>query len=341
MHYRLVGNTGLQVSEIAFGCGGTGGVILSAPFPERARTVARALELGVNYFDTSPDYGEGASETNLGETLRELGARPIITTKVNICPPDLDDVAGAMVRSAEASLKRLGLDAVDVLQVHSGALPQRPRDQALDDHSLLSLQDFLGPRGAVEGIRRLQDAGKVRFTGFTARGDHACVRELLDTGGFHLINLEYTLINPTAGLRAPPGLTVDEEHGQVIPYAAERGVGVAVFSPLAKGMLTDTAVQGRGPHPLSASRLFTREGYGRRLTVAQTLEFLSVPGRHTLAQAAVRFNLANPGVTTLLVGFSDIPQIEELTAASGAGPLSPELMAQIEDVWRGNFGRSG
>src|SRR4051812_47852227 len=82
--------------------------------------VARALELGVNYFDNAPDYGDGLAETNLGIVLKSLSARPILNTKVEIRAENLDDVAGHVVRSAEASLRRLGVDRIDMLQIHNG-----------------------------------------------------------------------------------------------------------------------------------------------------------------------------------------------------------------------------
>ena len=108
MRYRQLGKTGLRISEIGFGTGNTAGLMLRASPEERVRAVERALELGVNYFDTSPDYGKEAAERNLGQALREVGARPVITTKVEILPGHLDDIAGAVVQSIDASLKRLG-----------------------------------------------------------------------------------------------------------------------------------------------------------------------------------------------------------------------------------------
>ena len=93
-----------MVSEIAFGCGGNAGLMVRGSPAEQLPIVARALELGVTYFDNAPDYGDGTAETNLGIVLKSLGARPILNTKVEIRAENLDDVAGHVVRSAEASL---------------------------------------------------------------------------------------------------------------------------------------------------------------------------------------------------------------------------------------------
>ena len=125
MEYRPLGSTGLEVSQIGFGTGGNAGLMIGGSFEEQVGAVARALELGVNYFDASPDYGDGVSETNLGRVLRELKSRPLITTKVEVRAEDLDDIAAHVERSVEQSLQRLGIDHVDVVQIHNGPVARR------------------------------------------------------------------------------------------------------------------------------------------------------------------------------------------------------------------------
>ncbi|HTE84002.1 MAG TPA: aldo/keto reductase, partial [Dehalococcoidia bacterium] len=151
----------------------------------------------------------------------------------------------------------------------------------------------------------------------------------------HLVNLVYNLLNPSAGRRVP-GLKSRADFGAVIDYAATHGVGVAVYNPLAGGLLTDTALTRQGPHPLSGGRSRSSEAYQASLGQAQALGFLSRPGR-TMAQAATRFILDNPGVTTVLGGFSGLEHLEEAVPASGAAALSAEDMARVEMIWRANF----
>src|SRR5574342_443266 len=115
MKYRTVGTTGLSISEIGFGTGGTAGLMVNGSHEEQLSAVERAIELGINYFDESPDYGDGVSETNLGRILAELGLRPVLTTKVEVRNEDLNDIAGHVERSVEASLMRLGVDYVDIV----------------------------------------------------------------------------------------------------------------------------------------------------------------------------------------------------------------------------------
>jgi L-glyceraldehyde 3-phosphate reductase len=335
MIYRPIGATGIEVSEIGFGTGGTAGLMVRGAFDEQLRTVARALDLGINYFDTAPDYGDGVSETNLGRVLLELGARPIITTKVEVRAADLDDIAGHIERSLDGSLQRLGVDHVDFLQVHNGPVRERPALSGRD-YRVLGIDDYFGKNGAIEGLERVRGAGKTRFTGFICRGDDGEeVRQLIDTGLFSLVNLIYTLLNPTAVKKQD----CSPDFGQVIPYAQERGVGVAVYSPLAGGLLTDEALKGAPPHPLSGAA--ARAGQPsdqrqRQLDEAARFQFLTRGGSTPLSQAAVRFILAEAGVSTVLGGFSDIAQLEDIVAASEAGPLSAADLAEIDLVWQGH-----
>lgn len=336
MRYRTVGNTGLSISEIGFGTGGNAGLMIAGTYEEQRAAVARALELGINYFDESPDYGDGVSESNLGRILEELGARPVITTKVEVRAEDLGDVAGHVERSVEASLRRLRVDRVDVVQIHNGPVSARPNLQGRD-YRVLGIEDYLSPGGAIEGLERIVRAGKTRFVGFICRGDDGPeVRRLIDTGRFQLVNLVYTLINPTAADGTPAG-AASPDFGGVIDYAREHGVGTAVYSPLAGGALADNTVAGGAPHPLSGVGRSAALAEARRRASEQAgrFSFLSVPGKQSLAQAAVRFILMNAGITTVLGGFSDLAQLEEIASAPDTPPLSDEVMSRIEAVWRG------
>src|SRR5919109_2262723 len=130
MEYRELGRTGLQVSMLGFGCGNVGGLIIRGSHQDRVRAVARAIEAGINYFDTAPSYGNGQSEQNLGQVLRELKAEVYVGTKVRIAPEEFGDLRGAITRSVEASLQRLGREAVDLIQLHNHIARQREAEEA-------------------------------------------------------------------------------------------------------------------------------------------------------------------------------------------------------------------
>ncbi len=350
MNYRTVKRTGLRISEIGFGAGDNAGLMISGTLEEQCKALDRALELGITYVDTAPRYGDRMSETNLGRVFKELRVRPIINSKVEVMPDDVGDIASAVVNSVEESLQRLGIDCLDSVMIQNTPVFARAGDwDARQNHEIpyylrspipLTLGDFLGPKGAAEGLHRLQQAGKIRFTGvtFIAGLDLPVARAVVASGEFAVVNVTYNLMNPTAGMPKPRGLQVDVEYGQIIDYASEHGCGIAIISPLARGVLTNQALADGSRHRLAGTSVVRNpDAYQHLLQQARTFGFLAHEGR-TLGQAAIRFLLGHPGVTTVLGGFTAVEQIEEMVTASSAPPLSDEDYARIELAWRSNLG---
>jgi aryl-alcohol dehydrogenase-like predicted oxidoreductase len=336
---RKLGRTGLDVSVISFGTGDNAGLMVNASPEQQTAAVRRALELGVNYFDTSPDYGKGVAEVNLGRVLKQLGATPIVSTKVEIMLDDVDNIEGKIARSLDASLNRLQLDAVDVLMIHNP--PRQVRDPKAAHWLPLTPADMLGP--ALAGLQAVRKAGKAKFFGFTCEGAEAsAVIPVLRSGAYDAINVWYNLVNPTAGRTLPAGVQVGKHYddfGGIAMVAAENGVGVAVIRPLAGGALApDVARAGvTARHPL-AGGIYTREPESFRPEAdrGKAFRFLDGPGR-SLPQAAYAFALSNPAISTVVGGFSDIAQFEELAAYDLGTPFSPDELAKIEDVYAYNF----
>jgi L-glyceraldehyde 3-phosphate reductase len=305
---------------------------------EQLRIIERALELGVTYFDNAPDYGDGSAELNLGLALKSIGVRPVLNTKVEIRAENLDSVADHVVRSAEDSLQRLGVDCVDIFQIHNGPSRVHPKLEG-GTYTQLSLDHFLSPGGALDGIERLRRAGKIKYAGFICRGnDGEEVRQLLDTGVFHLINVPYTLFNPTAGRSKPDGLTIERNYADVIGAAHQRGTSAAVYSPLASGFLTDDSVAGIRRHRLARAYDLETPSSLRLRRKARALTFLSRENGWTLAQAAYRFVLMHQGIATALGGFSSESQLDEIVAVSELPPFSSDQIARLEALWDADFG---
>ncbi len=339
MKRRPLGTTGLEVSEISFGTGDNAGLMMNGTFDQQVEAVRRALELGVNYFDTSPDYGKGVAERNLGRVLRTLGATPIVATKVEIMPGDVDDIAGKVVRSLDESLARLEMDAVDILMIHNP--PRHARDPAAAHWLPLTVDDFLGP--ALAGLEAVRAAGKARFFGFTCEGAEAsAVVPVLASGHYAVINAWYNLVNPTAGRTMPPGIVYSrqyEDYGGIVTAAGEHNVGVAVIRPLAGGALAPSVVSAgvRARHPL-AGGMYARnpEAFRPEADRGRAFRFLDVPGR-SLPQAGYAFALDHPAVSTVVGGFSDLAQFEELASYAYDRPFTDDERAQIEAVYAHNF----
>jgi aryl-alcohol dehydrogenase-like predicted oxidoreductase len=163
------------------------------------------------------------------------------------------------------------------------------------------------------------------------------VRQLLDTGVFHLINVPYTLFNPTAGRAKPDGLTVERDYADVISAAHQRGASAAVYSALASGFLTDDSVAGIRRHQLARAYDLESPTSLRLRQMARALTFLSRENGCTLAQAAYRFVLMHKGIATALGGFSSAAQLEEIAAVPDMSPFSSDQMVALEALWTDDF----
>ena len=119
MEKRRFGRTGLDISLLGFGCGAVGGLMVKGEPADQERAVARALELGINYFDTAQMYGNGEIERNLGRVLKALKPDVYVGTKVRLPPTEPGRIGAAIAASLEASLQRLQLDHVDLFQFHN------------------------------------------------------------------------------------------------------------------------------------------------------------------------------------------------------------------------------
>ncbi len=320
-----MGKTALRVSALGFGCGAVGGLLVKGERSEMTRAVARAIALGVNYFDTAASYGDGVSEENLGRILAELRANVIVGTKTRLRFSDLDAIEPAIVASVDGSLRRLGRDQVDLIQLHiSVALARRPERQ------------WLGPadfEAAMAAFGKLRAQGKVRHWGFTGTGESAALHQAI-AGNVQTVQCPYNLLNPTAGTIAPPKFPF-QDYGQLIDRASEHNVGVIAIRILAGGALSGSTAR----HP-NAMQQVDPIGTGKTLAddaaLAGRFGFLVDEGHAaTLVEAAIRFAIGNPRVSTALIGIATLEQLEAAVAAANKGPLPAEALARLGDVWAG------
>jgi aryl-alcohol dehydrogenase-like predicted oxidoreductase len=322
MELRPLGTTGLRVSVLGFGCGNVGGLMIRGAPAERERAVARALELGINYFDTAALYGDGQSEINLGAALRVLGVRPLVGTKFAV-PPGERDVAGAIRRALEASLRRLGMERVDVFYLHN-SVGGGPR-------GISARQAIEQVAPALEALRR---EGKLGAAGFTANGDTDGLLAIADAGVFAAGQFFYNLLNPSAARPLPPGLPA-QDYRQVLLRAGARGTGGVIVRVLAAGALSGVPER----HPVAVPAvdpIGTGRDYAADLARAQALGALVREGHAgSLVEAALRFPLGTREVSTVLLGYSSQAHLEEAAAAVARGPLPAAALARLEALWAG------
>ncbi|MGE5305542.1 MAG: aldo/keto reductase [Alphaproteobacteria bacterium] len=329
MQFRAVGRTGIRVSEIGFGCGNNAVLMVKASYAEQLNAVRHALKAGINFFDTAFAYGSGKSEENLGRILNDLGADPVISTKIRLEADALSDVKAATIRAVEAGLQRLQRSRVEFVQLHTRVT----LDRGAGKRFTLVPKDVLGPNGVIDGFKTMRERGKVGHFGFSGLGDSKTLHELVESGEFHGFQAYYNLLNPSAGHPVPSGFSA-LDYGQIIDRAAAKGMGAFVIRILAAGALTADPAAGGGssPEPLSPG-----SDYSRDLERAEKVKAaLGVDGNN-LTQAAIRFGLMNPKVSTVLVGFSNTAHIDEAVACSGAPALLDEQLAKVKQLWETDF----
>jgi len=325
MEQRQLGRTGLKVSVLSFGCGAVGGLMTRGEPRDQERAVARALELGMTYFDSAALYGDGASETNLGRVLAKLKPSPVIVaTKVRIPGAERGRIGAAIAGSLEASLKRLGRDHVDIFYCHNtiaagGGGDTITRDQLLND--------------ALPAFERLRKEGKTRHIGITALGETPLLLEIADSGAFDVAQICFNALNPTAGEMLPAGYPAQDYQG-LMQRAHKAGMGTVGIRVMAGGALSGSASR----HPLAmpvVEPIGSGADYAADVRRAQRLEPLVREGHAgSLAELAMRFAIANPALSTTLIGIANLEQFEAAASAVLKGPLSPAALARLKDLQR-------
>jgi aryl-alcohol dehydrogenase-like predicted oxidoreductase len=303
MRYRKLGRTGIEVSEIGYGAWGIGGAQWGgADDDESIQALHRAIDLGLNFIDTALAYGEGRSERLVGRVVRERPETVHVATKVppknRIWPAEegsaLEEVfpPGYVRECAEQSLRNLGMDTVDLLQLH-----------VWNDHWADSTE-------LVEEVDELRSSGKIRFFGISIN-DHQPANglRLIERGAIDTVQVIYNVFDQSP-------------EDELFPACREHDVGVIARVPLDEGGLTgriDAGTEFEGDdfraHYFRGDR--KREVHERATAIASDLGIEA----SNLAEAALRFILSEPTVSTVIPGMRSLRNVERNVAASDAGPL--------------------
>lgn len=323
MQYRPFGRTGINVSEIVFGCGQMGGILIHSDPDTMRQAVRRALDAGVNWFDTAAQYGNGKSEESVGWLLKEVPEKPHVSTKIRFEPEQPEDIISQVERAVEASLKRLDRDSVDLLQFHNQI------GSATAGRSV-SVADVLRTGGAAEALERMRDQGYCRFIGLTALGDAAACREVIASGRFDAAQVYYNMINASAARPMPAGWT-GQDMKQMLALCQEQRMGVICIRVFACGILARGAATGREAI-LTADTDPAEEERKARAIFAVLGDAYGSP-----AQTAIRFALANPAISTVSIGLANPAELAEDLAAAEMGPLPAEALDRIAALESSDF----
>jgi aryl-alcohol dehydrogenase-like predicted oxidoreductase len=316
MELRPFGRTGLDVSAIGYGCWEIGGGYGEIEASEFDRAIARALDLGINCFDTAEGYGMGASEQALGQALGRRRDEAIIVTKFGMNykdKPNLRDSSRERVlASIDKSLKNLGTDYVDVYLVH---WPDR-------------LTPFEETMSALDDIVR---EGKVRFVGlsnFTPEEIEACMAvRRVDVVQYGWNMFDRRMLD------------------HILPLCEEHGTGFMAYGSLAFGLLTGTftedhdfgsadwrARQGNMGSIKMFAALFGPEKFKDNVRAVEELKGIASHYGRSLPQLALRWAISHPAVSTALVGCRTVAEVEDNVGAIGWA-ISDEHLAEIDAIF--------
>jgi L-galactose dehydrogenase/L-glyceraldehyde 3-phosphate reductase len=323
MEMRVYGRTGMRLSVLGFGCGAVGGLMVRGDPRDQERTIARALAVGVNYFDTAVQYGDGESEKNLGRVLQNLKpGDAVVGTKVRLPSADFGRIASIVTKSLDGSLARLRRERVDIFHLHN-AITEHGGGEALSVAQVLE--------EVVPAFERLRQQGKTRFIGLTAIGDTRALRRVIDAGGFDSAQVVYNMLNPSAAEALPENYPA-QDYGRLFDHTKAAGTGVIGIRVLAGGALSGSAER----HPIASpppEPIGSAMSYDADIARARRLMPLVAEGyAASLTEAATRFAIGNAAVGTILVGMATPQQFEDALAAVQKGPLPPAALERLKTL---------
>jgi aryl-alcohol dehydrogenase-like predicted oxidoreductase len=331
MEMRVFGRTGIKVSILGFGCGAVGGLMVRGAPVDQERTIGRALDAGVNYFDTAVQYGSGESERNLGRALKALNANSVlIGTKIGLQSNEMSSIEEAIGRSLEGSLQRLGRECVDIFHLHN-PITEAGGGEAISARQVL---DEVAPT-----FDKLRRQGKLRYLGITAIGETAALEQIIDSRLFDAAQIVYSMLNPSAARRLPPDYPA-QDYGQLFRHTQAHGVGVIGIRVLAGGALSGSAER----HPVASpapTPIGSASSYEADLARARRLLPLVHEGfARSLAEAATRYAISHSAMGTILVGMATPEQFDAALAAVEKGPLPQPALDRIVTLQEGFAGEA-
>jgi D-threo-aldose 1-dehydrogenase len=326
MEHRRFGRTGLMVPILTYGGGWVGGLIIRAPREVGQKVLDQAVAAGIDWIDTAASYGNGASETVIGAWLQTLAQdkRPRVSTKFNI-----DTSAGDFARQVETSLAdslaRLQLKSVPLIILHNRIVTER----AGGDTRGLTVQEVLARGGVADIMDGLRRKGLCQWIGLTGLGDPPALAEVVDSGRFDVIQIYYNLLNPTALEPAGPGWNTTDFNG-LLHRCAGKDMGVMGIRIFAAGILASGERHGR-----EVAITANAENAAEEVRAKAALELIG--SQHgTPAQAALRFGLGCPLLSTIEVGIGETWHLDQALAAVAMGPLPQSVLDALASLRASN-----
>lgn len=324
MKTRRFGRTGLQVSELVFGGGWVGGILIHQEDKTKVQAVRRALEGGINFIDTAALYGQGKSEEALSWILKEVDQTPYLATKFRVDLNQATSIRDQIEASVEASLKRLKRDSVDLLQLHN-------RIGAEAGGDVLSVEQVIGEGGVADILDGMRKSGLTSFIGITGLGEPEAIRKVIESDRFDTAQIYYNLLNPSAGQVMPTGWS-GFDFGNLIETCKTHDVGVMNIRVLAAGAIATDERHGREVQILPDADLDIEARRARAVFDKLGDRFGS------RAETAIRYALAHPDLACIVVGMAELDHLEQALSAAGKGPMTSDGLYEISALHATNFG---
>jgi D-threo-aldose 1-dehydrogenase len=318
MQYRDFGNTGLKISELVFGGGAVGGLLINQDEDSKREAITKALDSGINWIDTAPSYGQGKSEEALGRLLQGIEVPPYISTKFNLDTRN-PDIYGQIEQSLTQSLQRLKRPNVTLLQLHNRIGPQT-------DKRTIGISEILKPHGVLDILDTFKSQGLIHHYGITALGDTAAITRVIKSNRIASAQVYFNLLNPSAALTPPPSWPYYNFTG-IVDTCFEHDVAPMNIRVLSAGIIATELRHGR-EMPLTPGDTVESE-------TAKAKFIFEQPGTTygTHAQTAIRFALAQSRLACVIVGLAELAHLDEAIAAEEMGPLPAEAIAMITKAY--------
>ena len=317
---RRFGRTGLTIPHITLGGGWVGGLLIHGTEDQRFAQLNEALEAGVDWVDTAALYGQGQSETRIGEWMAATGKRPRLSTKFSVDVWE-GDIEGQIRRSLDASFTRLGVDRVEAVLLHN----QIALGDAPGSFSGVSPDHVLRPGGIADIMDKLRGEGLMDHIGFTALGEPVAAREVAASRRMDVAQVYYNMLNPTADTPAPAGWNTTDFLGLLhVMKAADMGVmGIRIF---AAGFLATDERHGREiPITLNADE-------AAEAVRVQALMSALDGEEGDRAQRAIRFGLASDLLSTIVVGVGEDWHFAHALKALDMAPMGKDALARLDEI---------
>lgn len=323
MTTRRLGRTGLDISELVFGGGWVGGILIDADADTRLSAVQKAMAAGVNWIDTAPMYGQGVSETHIGELLPQLEQRPMLSTKVRI-DPDAGDLRGQIERSLEQSLTRLKTDRVELLQLHNPV-------HAVAGDGVIDVKRVIGEGGVADVFDDLKAQGSFDHIGITALGETDALVEVVDSGRFDTAQVYYNLLNSSAGRDGGASDGV-QDFANLLGRMRAQNMGALGIRVFAAGVIATDQRHGR--------EIMVAQGTDVSVDEARTKAvFTTIGDTHgTRAQTAIRYALGCDALSGIVFGLATLEHLDDALAAWRRGSLDDATIGRINAAVDGGFG---